>query len=243
MVFFHALSFLTVIRFDNGKIFDDKDVAGWGRYFFLVGLLIGGLAAGVDYVLLKKFTPLVSSTVCVLFLTVITGGLHLDGLSDTFDGAFSMKSLEKKLEIMRQSTVGAFGVVSIVFTLLLKVALLAGIEAGDRFNVILLFPAISRMCILVPAYIYDYPREKGKGAGFIRHMTSSILIFGLTVSVVIVFLIMREQGLLLLILALVFSMLCAHFFSKRFNGVTGDVLGCINELTEIFVLFVFVLLS
>jgi adenosylcobinamide-GDP ribazoletransferase len=242
MGFFKALSFLTVLKTGSGKVCDDKEFAGWGRYFFLVGLLIGAMAAGIDYALLSRFSTLTKSAVCVLFIAVITGGLHLDGIIDTFDAAFSMKPVKDKLAIMKKSDIGAFGVIAVVFVIILKVVLLAEIRAADRFNAILIFPAISRACLPVPAYLYDYPREKGKGAGFVKYMTPSILLFGLSVSAVVMYLIMQVKGIIILLSAALFSGLAAYFFSRRFNGITGDVLGAVNELTEVFVLFLVILI-
>ena len=241
MGFFEALSFLTVIRTGSGKVYDDKDVVKWGRYFFLVGLLIGALAYGLDFLLMRKLSPLAESVILVLFIALITGGLHLDGLCDTFDAAFSMKPVSEKLSIMKDSRVGAFGVIAIVFVILLKVVFLAEIIGAGQRGVILLFPAISRACMLLPSYLFSYPRESGKGAGFVNNMTINIVLVGLIPSAIILYLIMQAQGLLLLIAALIFSVSLAFFFNKRFNGITGDVLGCINELSEVFVLFIAIL--
>lgn len=242
MDFFQAISFLTIIRCDNGKHCDDKDVAAWGRYFFIVGLLIGAAAAGIDYVLLKKFSGLTASVVCAAFIAVITGGLHLDGVGDVFDAAFCMKSVPEKLKIMKESSIGAFGAIAITFVIALKIAFLAEITGDNRLKAILLFPAVSRGALLAPAYFFNYPKESGKGLGFIKNMTPSILIFGLVVSTAASYGILQWKGILLNILAVLFSISASFFFNKRFNGITGDVLGCVNELTEIFVLLCLALL-
>jgi adenosylcobinamide-GDP ribazoletransferase len=242
MGFFQALSFLTVLRVTISRVYDDKDAAEWGRYFFLVGIVVGAMTAGIDHVLMKRFSALSSSAVCILFIAIITGGLHLDGVSDTFDAAFSMKSVAGKLDIMKKSDIGVFGVAAIVFVIIMKIALLAEISGAERIKVILVFPAVSRVCMLVPAYLYDYPRKSGKGAGFVKNMTSSILVSGFLTAIIILYVIMQVKGIMLLILAIFFCALLSSFFNKRFNGITGDVLGCINELTEIFVLFCAVLI-
>ncbi len=238
-----ALSFLTVIRTgSSGRIYDGKEVAAWGRCFFFVGLLIGAAAGGIDYLLMQKFGTLTSSVFCVMFIVIITGGLHIDGVADTFDAAFSMKSVKGKLAIMKQSSIGAFGAVAVIFVIILKVTLLAEITGAERFKAILIFPAISRVALLAPAYIFDYPKDAGKGAGFVKNMTVSILLFGVITAAAVLYIITGKEGLALLLSAILFSALIAYMFSKKiFNkkklGITGDVLGCINELTEIFVLF------
>lgn len=237
-----AISFLTVIRIGKAELHDDKEVASWGRYFFFVGLLIGAAACGLDHLMMKRFSPLVSSTFIVLFIVIVTGGLHLDGLSDTFDAVFSMKSKEEKLRIMRDSGIGAFGVIAIVFAIILKILLLSELPEPDRMSTILVFPAISRVSLLLPALIYEYPRVTGKGAGFVKYMTPAVLLFGFAVSLVTLFFIMQIKGVVMLISAFVFSLLMAHIFSRRIGGITGDMLGAVNELTGIFVLLIAILL-
>jgi len=242
MGFFKALSFLTVIRVEHPTHHDDKELAGWGRWYFLVGLLIGALAAGIDFLMVGRFSTLTSGVIVVTFISAINGGMHLDGLIDTFDAAFSMKPVEEKLKIMKESTVGALGVVAIILVILLKVTLISEIAAAERLKTILIFPAVSRGCLLLPAFLYKYPRAFGKGAGFVKYMTSEILLSGILIAAIAMFLLLQFKGLIILFAALAFSFVTANFFNKRFNGITGDVLGTINELTEVFVLFISILI-
>jgi adenosylcobinamide-GDP ribazoletransferase len=241
MDFFRALSFLTVLRVGRPKVYDEKELAGWGRYFFLIGLVIGAMIAGLDYLIYPVMSPLMTGAVITLFVVLITGGLHLDGLVDTFDAAFSMKSAEEKLAIMRDSQVGAFGVIAIVFVILFKVVLISEVQAVERLKVLAAFPAVSRGSLLLPAYLFKYPREAGKGKGFVKYMTLKIVLTGLLVSAVAMYLLMQVNGLMILGASMIFSMLIAFIFNRKLNGITGDVLGAVNELTEIFVLFFAVL--
>jgi adenosylcobinamide-GDP ribazoletransferase len=96
----------------------------------LVGLVLGGVATGIGWAAAEVVSPLVGAVLTVAVLAVLTRGLHLDGLADTADGLGPLRGRERALQVMHQSDIGPFGVVTLVLTLLLQVACLAALLPG-----------------------------------------------------------------------------------------------------------------
>ena len=130
--FISAISFLTIIKTPQALAGDEKDISGSMIYFPLVGLIIGLLTA-FFFFLLNLFLPLLLTVIFTLiFEIVITGAAHIDGLADMFDGVFSgKKDREEILAIMKKSDVGMFGILAIVFMVILKIALLYFFATGS----------------------------------------------------------------------------------------------------------------
>ena len=95
---------------------------------------------------------------------LITGGLHADGLMDTSDGLFSGRERDRKLEIMKDSRIGSFGVVAFVFVTLLKWQLLTAIPTAEFIPMaLIMMPLMSRWSLVLSIRSYPYAREQGMG--------------------------------------------------------------------------------
>jgi len=121
----NAFGFLTVFKIPEAIAMDEKEVSGSLLYFPLVGFMLG-IFISFSFFVLNLFLPVLVSVLLVLIMEVsLTGAAHLDGLADMFDGTFSgKKNKDKILEIMKKSDVGVFGILSIVFLIILKAALI-----------------------------------------------------------------------------------------------------------------------
>jgi adenosylcobinamide-GDP ribazoletransferase len=121
----NAFGFLTIFKIPANIAMDEKEVSGSLLYFPLIGLMLG-IIISFSFFVLNLFLPVLVSVLLVLVLEVtLTGAAHLDGLADMFDGIFSGKrDKDKILEIMKKSDVGVFGILSIVFLIILKAALI-----------------------------------------------------------------------------------------------------------------------
>ena len=138
--FFAALQFLTVLRVPLRFQGAGVDLERCAPFFPLVGLLVGALAALFDFLVSQILPSAIASTLTVLILVKLTGGLHMDGLADTADGFFSARDRETILAIMRDSRIGTMGVMAIVFVILIKVGALTTLELPRRTALILLAP-------------------------------------------------------------------------------------------------------
>ncbi|MGB9839401.1 adenosylcobinamide-GDP ribazoletransferase [Thermovenabulum sp.] len=241
MPVYTALLFLTRFPQFLKTPITEKDLQRSVCFFPLIGAFIGGILYAIFFALKGL---LEESFLCALILTaetVITGGIHLDGLADTSDGIFSGKEREKKLEIMKDSRVGAFGVIAIVLDFLLK---FSGILSILKENPLLLIivPVAGKWLISFGIVFFPYLREKGLGKAFncgkgrIRFFISSFIC-------VIICGIILKLKVFYFLTALIFSGLIFSFYiMKELKGMTGDTYGALNEFGEIFSLLILMLL-
>ncbi len=161
---------------------------------------------------------------------IITGGLHIDGLSDTFDGIYSGRKKLKILEIMKDPNVGTFGVLSIIFTMGLKFILLYKIT-DQVLWVLLLMPVFSRFCVILASYKGVYARKEGLGNLFIEQVTTKQLLIGLIFTMIPIYFV--QSIFLGLLTNIIFTLWFVKYVSKKIEGITGDTLGAIVELNEV----------
>ena len=219
--FLSALNFMTIIRLGS-TTFDGARATG---AFAWVGLLIGtGLA------LLYWVTPAaIAPFVMVLYLVVISGALHLDGLCDSADALFSHRDREKKLAIMKDVHAGTMGVVAIVLVLGAKGVAFAHI---DGVAVLILIPALSRFGMAVAMQRLPYARSEGLAKPFFDGATPGLVVPGAILFVLAFFAL--PSGLFIGILGtyLIFLALILWWYRRMIGGVTGDMLGALCELCE-----------
>jgi adenosylcobinamide-GDP ribazoletransferase len=238
------LQFLTTIPLKFDLMADAEDY-GKGLVFApVVGLVIGSILAGGWYVL-SLVLPL--PVVAVLIITgyiLMTGGLHLDGLGDTFDGLFSGRSRERMLEIMRDSRVGTNAVLAVVTVLLMDSVLLYSQQPRLIMAVLLLFPVAGRIGSLVSAGVSRYARSgEGLGKSFIDYCKPVHIAAGLLPYFLIFYLAAGWKGLLAALLPPVSAYVTVKCFSRKIGGATGDILGAVCELNQTVFLLVVLLLS
>jgi len=199
-----------------------------------LGLIFWGAWGG-----LAKILPAPAAAALLLVLTVwITGGLHLDGLADTADGLGGGGVPAESLRIMKDSRVGAFGVLSLILALLLKFSLFLSLaDLAEGTKALLLYPVISRWGMVLLAYLSPYARPEG---GLGQAMTLGVglqVLAGAGLSAgALSLVILGTPGLALFAAAGALVWLGSLYFRQRLGGVTGDVLGAANEILEILVL-------
>ena len=153
--FLGAVQFLTRIPVPEGKYRIETTVA----WLPVVGLLMGGSLALVDFGLSRlEVSPLVTSSLIVVLLLALSGALHADGLADTCDAVFGHASPERRLEIMRDPRVGAFGVVGLVSIIVLKIAAVDALPTSVRPFLLVLAPGLGRWAIVLVATSFPSAR-------------------------------------------------------------------------------------
>jgi adenosylcobinamide-GDP ribazoletransferase len=208
-------------------------------YFPIIGLFLGGiLAAANNLLIFLSFNELISSVMLVVLLIVLTAGLHLDGLADTFDALLSGKPKDEMLKIMRDSRIGVMGVLGLICILLLKISLIYSISAPLKAAALILMCVVSRWSMVFSIFLFPYARQEGKAKIFMQGMNIKIFVLSAISAVTFIFAVWGVKSLLLFLLAALCSYLTAKSISNKIGGITGDSIGAINELTEIIVLFV-----
>jgi cobalamin 5'-phosphate synthase/cobalamin synthase len=206
----------------------------------LVGLGIGAAAWGIYAGLLSLLPALVAAALVVLALELFTRGLHLDGLMDTFDGYFSGAPRERALEIMKDSRVGAMGVLGAVMLLIVKVAALAALTRAGAAAPLLAGWAAARALPAADVYAWPYARPAGTGAAFThqRSLRPVVLAAGLAAAAAVLAGLVQHggggwwAGLVVAVCAVAVAFLAQAVVARRLGGLTGDVYGMGIEIAE-----------
>lgn len=210
----------------------------------VVGLIIGGLLTLI-LLLLNKFAPqlpiIVSASIILFSWVLITGGLHLDGLSDSADawvGGYGDK--DKTLAIMKDPYCGPAGVSILVVTLLVKFAALTAIVSQAWISLIIA-PVIARSTVIVLFMSTPYVRKQGIGSSHAEHLPKLFAWLMLVLVVLGCGWFLQMAALWLLLVVAVVFLLLRYLMVDRLGGTTGDTAGAMIEVIEVVVLLVFVL--
>ena len=235
-----ALSFLTVIPASivpgSGKRSpSQREISNSRAYYPAVGLLLGLMLLGLERGCREVFPDFLSAAVLLVSLVAVTRGLHLDGLMDTCDGIFGGFNPARRLEIMRDSQVGAFGIAGAASLLLLKYGALVsllGLDNAGKEWALLLFPMLSRWSMVVALAAFPYARSQGLGSPFHQGITWwPTLVAGGGAAVAAV-LLGGIGGAGMLAGASAMAWLLGWAMAGRLGGLTGDTYGAINEVVE-----------
>jgi adenosylcobinamide-GDP ribazoletransferase len=227
-----AIGFLTVLPI-RGSAFDDQRAAGRSLLWFpLVGLLLGGILATVDRVAATALSSEIAVALVLTASAALTGALHLDGLADTADGVFGGKTPERRLEIMRDSRIGSFGVVAVVLALLLLYSALGSIAEADRWRVLLVVPALSRAGMVYAIAAFPYTRPTGLGRIFKDQISRSDVVVAGIVGLAIAVVVLRMEGVMLWSVGIAAALVVGWYLTRRLGGLTGDAYGAIAVVSE-----------
>ena len=240
---FEALGLLTVVPVPARAATSARGVLPWAP---LVGLTLGGIAAGIGVLGARTVSPLVGAVLALTALALLTRGLHLDGLADTADGLGPLRDRERALAVMRQGDVGPFGVAAVVLVLLLQAssaAVLLGTDEG--WLAVWLAVAVARLAMTrtgLPGTRIAAGSRLGEAvAGTVRPVVLAAWVVLLAALVVVATggEPGRAAGLAGAALAgLLVSELVLHRSRVRLGGVNGDVMGALAEVTTAVTLLV-----
>ena len=232
-----AASFLTLLPVGVASA-ADREISRSRGWYPVVGLGYGLLLAGGAALCgLLGIAPLLTAALLVSTLAVGNRFLHLDGLMDVCDGILGGHSVERRLEIMRDSRVGAFAVAGAGCVLLVKygaLAVLLGNELRAVWPMLLLFPTVSRWTMTLLLTAFPYGRHQGIGTAFAgggRPWTATLL--ALLTALAVGFAVGGPGGVGILAGASALALLFGYWASRQLGGgLTGDCYGAANEIVE-----------
>ena len=205
-------------------------------WFPVIGLLIGALVWGAWKISTQVFPAPLAGILSLAAWVALTGGLHLDGLADCCDGLLAVATPARRLEIMKDPRLGAFGVIGLVLVLMIKASLLGGLSPSSSAG-LFLAAGLGRWCIL-PAGLLPAANPQGMGADFARGLERRILWIAAILPLGVA-LALGPKGVVALLAGLLAAAGILALAKARIGGMTGDVFGCVVEVVEITVLLVF----
>lgn len=238
--FFTGLQFLTRIRIVEQTDWSPDSFGRSVKYFTLIGAIIGLFLAGFNYVLSQFLPTHVLAALIIVGEIVLTGGLHCDGFMDTADGVFSGRSRERMLEIMKDSRVGANGVVAFGLLLLLKYSLIIDMTPTMLATALVVMPVAGRMAMVISITSFPYARPEGMGKAFAQYAGRTTLLIA-TVAALAIVIPFGLQASISAGGAVLAGIVSARYFAKVLGGLTGDTYGAVTELTELMALLMFVI--
>ena len=222
-----------------------ENLANSMAFFPLVGMLMGVLL-----VLLRRLfyylpvSSLVGDTLVLIFWIWLSGGLHLDGFADSVDGFLGGHNKEEILNIMKDSSTGAKGVVALISLLLLKLVLLVEMPLFLKDIALFFTPTLGRWSMVIAAFLGKPARLKDSmGKLFMDYVSWREIIFASLTMVVIGIPLFRLYLIPLVIIGVGLVLLILKYSQKRIGGISGDILGAINEIVEVFSLLIIYLLN
>lgn len=265
-------------------------------YFPLVGLMIGTIGFIVFFAMNLIFPLVLTVSAVIIYEILITGGLHLDGLADTFDGFFSKETAKEKIiEVMKKSNIGVFGVIALLIVISLKAVLIYLIsselsipvifngfknnfsESGNYlpnffviFVILVFLPLFGRLSMLYLFASYDTAVKENSLALAFKHESNrkifisqtvlySLLFVaantiskfyffkegllysgsatGLSHSIVLSLVIIIVESILIILIFFIFVFFTSKLFTVKIGGISGDILGAVSVMSEIYFLF------
>ena len=241
-----ALEFLTILRITRPRIYENSLFAGSISCYPIIGLGIGVLLWVAANLLEQIVEPEVNSAILLIFLTLLSGGLHLDGLADTADGLASQGTKADKLGIMSIGNTGPAGAVALVLTLLLQWVVLTEILVmSDQLSrsALIITPMLARWSVIPMIGLFPPARLSGLGNSIQQSLITIPMIIGTITAIIASVFLLGALGILLIFVTGVTSITIAWLASKQLEGTTGDILGAGIELSQTTVLLIFLIAS
>ena len=234
-LFLLALSFFSRIPVLSWTIYSEERMNHAGRYFGLVGVVLGLICACLCLVLTEILPTTVAIILTMIASLMLTGAFHEDGLADMADGIGGGMDIESRLRIMKDSRIGTYGTAALVVILLSKWTLLTQLSMlMDLFPVWLLGYSLSRSfaasLIYDMNYVTDVSRSKSKPLAKEQTQSELFILFSTGASPLILFPMLQS-------LAIVITLACTRLLIKkwlkhRIGGFTGDCLGGTQQIME-----------
>ena len=235
-----SVLFMTRLPFARATPIGGVDIARAVWAFPVAGMLVGAIGA-VVYALAHKvgLPPWPAAALTVGATLAATGCLHEDGLADTVDGFGGGKTREQKLDIMRDSRIGTYGVCALVLSILLRVSALASL-AEPGLVALALIAAHGAARASLPVMMFLVPPARSDGLSFAAghppyEGVAAAGVLGILILTICLGLGLGIAALILLSIALAFM---AWLSLAQIDGQTGDVLGALEQVSEILILLI-----
>ncbi|MBK6792651.1 MAG: adenosylcobinamide-GDP ribazoletransferase [Anaerolineales bacterium] len=232
-----AFQFLTIFPTIIKRMFTSQEMGRAVGWFPLVGVLLGFALYGVNRAAALLFPQTVSAALTLCAWIAFTRFFHLDGFMDTLDGLFGGWTPERRLEIMKDSRMGAFGTIGGILVLLTQYAALS--STLHLFPSIMLATTLGRWASPLVIYAFPYAREDGLGIEMKRNVTFREIIIATLIAGITSWLVLGWLGFAFMVGAALIAYLTAAYTMRLIPGLTGDIYGTVTTLVEMLILVAF----
>ena len=232
-----AFQFLTISPTLIKRMFTAQEMGRAVGWFPLVGIVLGLLLYGINNAAQLIFPVSVSTALTLFAWVIFTRAFHLDGFMDTCDGLFGGFTAERRLEIMKDSRIGAFGVAGGVLILIAEYSVLSA--STNLFVALMLATTLGRWSSPLVIYWFPYAREDGLGIEMKRNVSWREVLLATSITGITAWLVYGWPGFLFMVAAAAIGFLVAVYAMRLLPGLTGDIYGTVTSLVEMFTLVFF----
>jgi adenosylcobinamide-GDP ribazoletransferase len=237
-VFFTALMYFTRIPCPKWVDHSEEYLNKASKYFPLIGWIVGGFSAAVFCAATRIFPVTISILLSMVASIYITGAFHEDGLADVCDGFGGGWTKEKILLIMKDSRVGAFGVIGLILVLGMKFACLDAISSVSKWHVVFALVAghsLSRFIAVTFLYTHQYAREgeDSKSRPLATKISGAELFVAALFGIAPLIIYRSYYMFAIIIPVYIVKMMLGAKFKKWIGGYTGDCLGATQQICEV----------
>ena len=238
-VFFTALMFYTRLPCPRWVDHSADMLNKSTLYFPLIGWIVGGFTVLVFWASIHLLPLSVSILLSMITGILVTGAFHEDGWADVCDGFGGGWTRERILTIMKDSVIGAYGVVGMVLMLLMKYVLLwetgAVVSVPEMILVMISAHSTSRLMPITTMYLNEYVRENedSKAKPVAKQLSISSLLVAMAFGLTPLIFFQNLMIALLLLPMIGMTLYLSYYFKKWIGGYTGDCLGAVQQVTEV----------
>lgn len=239
--FLVGLQFMTRIHISNNTIWKDEEFGKSVVWFPVYGWILGAFMCLIYYLLKPLDVPYLTAFLIVMGELFLSGGTLADGLMDSSDGLFSGRSRERSLEIMKDSLIGSFGMLSIIIFINLY-TLSLGSNDALLYPVLIAAPTLGRLNLVISICEYPYARPYGMGKAFAtyrgEHAVAGAVVLALLPAIYFGFTYLILAGA-----AVLLGLYLNRWIVRKIGGTTGDTYGFVNQITEMVLALLFLLIT
>jgi len=204
-------------------------------WFPIAGVVIGGLVGGVYWLAIQLLPSLPAAAIAIGLGVLITGAFHEDGLADTFDALGGDSDREAVFRIFKDPSLGTFGVAALSLSILLRVSSLSALDGTAGLFTLMAAHGLGRG-IAAATMGFASPATAGLGGSFMSRVTRFHAVTAGTLGLAIGVLLLGPPGVIAYLMAAIAALIMVRWATQKVGGITGDVLGAIEQLGEISVL-------
>ena len=232
-----AFQFLTISPTLIKRMFTSQEMGRAVGWFPLVGIVLGLLLYGINNAAQLIFPVSVSAALTLFAWVMFTRAFHLDGFMDTCDGLFGGFTAERRLEIMKDSRMGAFGIAGGVLILIAEYSALSA--STNLFVALILATTLGRWSLPLVIYWFPYAREDGLGIEMKRNVSLREVLLATSITGTTAWLVYGWLGFLFMVASAAIGFLIAAYAMRLLPGLTGDIYGTVTTLVEMLTLVFF----
>ena len=219
---------------------DDSAMSRAVPWFMVVGLVLGTMQALVYASLLQILPALLAAVLAIAALALITGAFHHDGLADMADAFGGGWTVDQRLEILKDSRLGTYGVTALTLAIVTEVAALSAVAAGSGAAAVIAAHTLSRAMSGLAMIVGRPAKASGLGVDYLAGLPRSAVGASVLGAVGIAAVVAGVWALVASIVAGLVMVMVLQLANRKIGGISGDVLGAVQQLTKLAVLITLV---